>query len=423
MQIVKLANGVEGCFIKSDKFKTSSISINMFIPADEKEVSAYSLLSLLLTSATGDYPDYTSLNRVLSELYSASLIGDISKFGDMRMIKFAITSIDDKFTLFGEKISEKTAQLLISAVFNPPFETKAFQKEFENSKRVLIEQINSEINDKRAYALSKTESIMYDGEPAGVSRYGTVETVNKLTVDDLKKAHKYLVENAFIRVNVVSQSEPDSVFDKIGSYFNSLNRNVEKENLSLCHKTKGELKRVSENMDVTQAKLCMGFSVDTGDTRFDTAKTAVFVDIFGGGAYSKLFTVVREKLSLCYYCAARFNSRKGAFIVDSGILEEMYDKAYNGILGQLDEIKKGNFDEDLVNSSKMSLTDSLLSVNDKMATLDNWYALNCFNEGETIEDYISLINRVTKKDIVKVANSVKLDTVYFLGKKGDYEND
>lgn len=416
MNIVKLADGVEGCFIRSDKFKTSSISINMFIPADEKEVSAYSLLSLILTAITADYPDYTSLNRVLNELYSSALIGDVYKFGDMRMVKFTISSIDDKFTLFGEKISEKAVELLLSAVLNPPFDTEAFKNELKNSKRVLIDQINSEINDKRSYAVSKTESIMYDAEPAGFARYGTVEAVEALSVEDLKKAHRDLINNSFIRVNVVSQSEPNSVFDKISDYFGLLNRNVKKENLSVYHKTVGELKKTTEKMDVTQAKLCMGFSLDVGNTRFDVAKAAVFVDIFGGGPYSKLFTVVREKLSLCYYCTARFNSRKGTFIVDSGILEEMYEKAYNGILEQLESIKKGDFDEELLNSSKLAITDSLVSVNDKMASLDNWYALNAFNENETLETYAELINKVTISDVIAVADSVKLDTVYFLGK-------
>lgn len=421
MNIVKLANGVEGCFIKSDKFKTSSISINMFIPADEKEVSAYSLLSLILTSITADYPDYTSLNRVLNELYSASLTGDIYKFGDMRMVKFTITSIDDKFTLFGEKVSEKAVELLVSAVLNPPFDTDSFENELKNSKRVLIDQINSEINDKRSYSISKTESIMYNGEPAGFSRYGTVKTVESLSVDDLKKAHQHLINNSFIRVNVVSQSEPESVFDKISGYFTPLNRNVKKENLSVYHKTVGELKKTTEKMEVTQAKLCLGFSLDVGNTRFDKVKASVFVDIFGGGPYSKLFTVVREKLSLCYYCAARFNSRKGTFIVDSGILEEMYEKAYNGILEQLENIKKGDFDEELLNSSKLAITDSLVGVNDKLPTLDNWYALNTFNEEETLETYAELVNKVTKSDIVAVANTVKLDTVYFL-RKGEENN-
>ncbi|MBQ4156097.1 MAG: hypothetical protein IJD90_04760, partial [Clostridia bacterium] len=99
MSIVKLANGVEGKYLKTNKFKTSRISVNMFVKADEKEIAAYSLLQMMLLNSTVDYPNYTLLNKALNELYGASFNGDIIKFGDMRLIKFSITYLDDKFAL------------------------------------------------------------------------------------------------------------------------------------------------------------------------------------------------------------------------------------------------------------------------------------------------------------------------------------
>lgn len=426
MQLKQLSSGVEGLYIKTDKFKTSRISINMFIKADELDASAYSLLSMLLTSATVDYPDYTSLNAALSELYSASLLTDITKFGDMRIIKFVITFLDDKFALNGEKISEKATDLILSAIFKPPLVNGKFkQTDFDNNKRILIEQIKSDINDKRIYALNKTENIMYGDEPAGVSRYGRAEVAEKLTNEQVVNAHKKLLKNAFVRVNVISDSNADTVFEKVAEEFNSIDRNVEKKNSTVTHIFDGETKRVVEKMDVTQGKLCLGFTLDKGKERVNDIKSMVFVDMFGGGPYSKLFMNVREKQSLCYYCAARFDSRKSTFTVDSGVLEENKEKAYYGILEQLDEMKKGNFsDEDLL-ASKMALCDAVLKVDDQSSQLDNWYLNRTFlDESESIEKNIQMINSVAKEDVVKIANSVNLDTVYFLGSlKGENNDD
>ena len=134
MLVQNLSNGVEGCFFKTSKFKTSRISINMFVKADEKDISAYSLLQSLLVSATVKYPNYTSLNAALNELYGASLFADVIKFGDMRNIKFTITFLDDKFALNGEKISEESADLLLSAIFNPPLVDGKFKTEDLKSK-------------------------------------------------------------------------------------------------------------------------------------------------------------------------------------------------------------------------------------------------------------------------------------------------
>ncbi len=424
MIISEIANGVEGCYIKSNKFKTSSISVNMFIPANEKAVSAYSLLYLILTDSTKDYPDYTSLNKALKNLYNASLFGGIQKFGDMRLVKFGISVLDDNFTLFGETISSKAADLLLGVIFNPLIENGKFNNRvFENNKRILIDQINAQINEKRGYAISNTEKAMFEGEPASIQNYGTVKTVESLTNEDIVAAHKYLLQNAFVRINVISQNKSEKVFDRFKEYFLPLSRNVEKKNFTCFHKTKGEVKHLEEKMNVTQGKLCLGFSLDIGETRQDAANAAVFVDVFGGGPYSKLFTNVREKQSLCYYCAARLNSKKGTFIVDSGILEENKQKAYDGILEQLEQIKSGNITEDEVNSSKIAIADTLGAYNDQTATLDSWYVLSTFNDGETIEDYTKLIKNVSVSDVIKIANSVKLDTVYFLGKAKEENND
>ena len=416
MQIKTIANGVEACFINTDKFKTSRISINMFIDADEKDVSAYALLQMILTTSTNKYPDYTSLNKALNELYGASLYSDIIKFGDMRVVKFVIAFLDDKFAFDNSNVSKKAVDLLLSAVFNPAlYDGKFKESVFLNNKRLLIENISGEINDKRRYAIVNTEKLMYNNEPAGISRYGDIKTAESLTNDDLISAHKKLLENAFVRVNVISQSNPDGIFESIAKSFEKLNRNVEKCNTTVFHKSNGKINEQNEQLDVTQGKLCLGFTLQCDGSREDVAKSAVFVDMYGGGPYSKLFTNVREKQSLCYYCAARFDSRKSTFIVDSGVLEENKDKAYNGILEQLEEIKKGNFTEQDLLASKMSMIDALASVSDLSANLDNWYSMLSFEAEETTETYSEKINAVTIQDIIDKANSVTLDTVYFLG--------
>lgn len=416
MQITNISNGVEGYYIETSKFKTSRISINMFVKADEKDISAYSLLQMLLVSATTEYPDYTSLNAALNELYGAALYSDVVKFGDMRIIKFVIAFLDDKFTMNKEVVSEKATELLLSAIFNPPlYDGKFKASDFNNNKRLLVEQIRGEINDKRRYAIVNTEKLMYENEPAGIERYGSAEVVESLSNEEIVKAHKKLLKEAFVRVNVVSQSNPQKVFDKIGKSFEALNRNVEKLNVSKFYVNSGKVKTAEEHLDVTQGKLCIGFTLDSDGTRDDAAKSAVFVDMFGGGPYSKLFTNVREKQSLCYYCAARFDSKKSTFLVDSGVLEENREKAYNGILAQLDDMKKGLFTEDELNASKMALCDAVATVGDLAANLDNWYMMMTFNENETTESYINRIKDVNREDVISKANSTSIDSVYFLG--------
>ena len=420
IQIESLANGVEGCHIQTAQFKTSRISINLFLPIQETDVCANALLAGLLTRASADYPDFTHLNQRLNELYGATLFGDVMKFGDMQIVKFVINVLDDCYTLGGEKISQDAAELLLSMIFTPPLQNGLFsEQDFESEKRLLIEQINGEINDKRRYAITKTESALYQGEPSGISRYGDIKDAENLTNTQAVAAWKAMLQNAFVRVNIVSSTAPDAVYQKIKEYFAPLNRNVQKIDVTKKHAGRQDVLKLEEHMNVTQAKLCMAFAVSGMDDAKDKDAVRVMTDMFGGGPYSKLFANVREKQSLCYYCAARPNFQKATILVDSGILEENRQKAIDGILQQLKEMQNGNFSEDDLAASKMALTDSARTVCDSPADLDTWYALRIFENDPGIETFIGRINGVSKEDVQRAANAVTLDTVYFLGTNGN----
>lgn len=90
------------------------------------------------------------------------------------------------------------------------------------------------------------------------------------------------------------------------------------------------------------------------------------------------------------------------------------DKALDEILRQLDEIKSGNFDEEL-QSSKMALCDSLDGLSDTPELLEYWY-LSQISEEKLItsQEKAEKIKAVTKEDVIKCAELLTLDTVYRL---------
>ncbi len=146
-----------------------------------------------------------------------------------------------------------------------------------------------------------------------------------------------------------------------------------------------------------------------------------FADVFGGGPYSRLFTKVREEMSLCYYCSARYNRQKSFIIVQCGCEEENMEKAVSQILRQLDEIKNGNFDYEF-KSSKISLTDAINSVYDAPESLENWYLSQITDdEFKAPGESAARNNAVTKEQIIECADLVTLDTIYRLVSTGEDE--
>ena len=66
-KITKLSNGVEGVFIKNDRFNTTLISFNFYMPLKRETAAEYALLPFVLTTCSEKYPDFSRLNYKLSK--------------------------------------------------------------------------------------------------------------------------------------------------------------------------------------------------------------------------------------------------------------------------------------------------------------------------------------------------------------------
>ena len=159
----------------------------------------------------------------------------------------------------------------------------------------------------------------------------------------------------------------------------------------------------------------MGFSTKMYGNDDKSLPLMIMCDIFGGGPYSRLFSNVREKMSLCYYCSASAVRQKGLITVESGVETENCEKAEKEILNQLEIFKKGEFSDFEFESSIKSITDSLNSYNDSQLNLDSWYTLKINNsELYSPMDIAEKVSYIKRDDVIKAANGVKLHTVYKL---------
>ena len=416
-KIYSLSDGAEGLFIKNERFNTTSVSFNFYLPLSADTAAEYALLPFLLTTCGAEYPDFSVLNFKLSRLYGARLDASAEKLGDCQLLRIRISVINDKYTFENESLLSRATDMLLSLIFGPKAENGAFcEEDLTREKRKAIEHIKGEISEKRIYAKNRLIEEMYKGEPYGVPKCGTAEDVEKITGESLYKAWENMLKKAFIRVQVIGASLPSRFFETISEKLCGIDRGE----ITDCKSNKPTLaaekpKEITERMAVKQGKLVMGFSSDMQGDDDTSLPLMVMTDIFGGGPYSKLFSNVREKMSLCYYCSASSVRGKGLITVDSGVEAENADKAKEEILNQLDSVKKGEFTDFEYEASLKSLRDSLNSYNDSQVTLDTWYALKAGNKTlYSPEEIGEKIAEITREDIVNAAKGVKLHTVYRL---------
>ena len=407
--------GFRVCSYHTDRFKTGILSANLVVPL-AGNVAEKSLLPSLLCASCQEYPDLLSLNRKLAELYGAELTPSASKHGENLVLRITMTMIGDRFSLDGESISVECAKLLCKALFEPNVANGAFRPdEVEREKRIRLDRIEALKSSKRAYAQKKMLELMCADEAYSLSILGEEDDIRALTPEQLYAAWQDLLKTAFVQLQVVGDLEVEPITALFREYFDKVeDRNVVRGKTVVIPSAE-TVKRGVEEQDIAQSKLVMGFRCGMHEPFENYAAMRTFADLFGGGTYSRLFLNVREKQSLCYYCAARLTAAKGILTVQSGVETENAEKAETEILRQLDEMKAGGVTAEDLAKSQRSMEDFFLSVFDTPEELDGWlFSQVADDDFQTPEDLVADMKQVTVEQVVEMANNMTLDTVFLL---------
>ena len=171
---------------------------------------------------------------------------------------------------------------------------------------------------------------------------------------------------------------------------------------------------VTESMEVTQGKLILGLNVclDKEDLRYDTL---IYNSILGGSANSKMFQNVREKAHLAYVASSSYLRYKNNIFVNCGIEIGNYEKALELIKRQIEDMKKGEFTEDDIENAKKGIIAAIKSIEDEQDTELMYYFGQELSQSEySIEEYRDKMQRVSKEDVMHIAQNVAIHTIYFL---------
>ena len=410
---IQLADGVYLTYLPARKFKTSLLSAQFVTPLRQETASALALLPAVLRRGTVRYPDLGALSAQLDRLYGASVEYTIRKKGENQCVGFVASFIDDSFAPGGEKLLEPAAELVGELICDPVTERGRFVSAyFKSEKTNLIDAIRSQINDKRDYAAARLLREMCAGEPYGVSRLGDEKSAEKLQMKKLYAQYGELISTARLELIYIGSAGLERVRQALASAFATLPRDGIREiTPGLPHPARGEVRTVTEEMDVTQGKLGMGFSCGSDDYAAMLLGNA----IFGGSSNSKLFLNVREKLSLCYYASSLYHRQKRLITVSSGIEFADYQKAYDEILRQLEAVQKGDLEDWELDGARSTLLNAYASMGDSQGKLENFYLGQAATDrAESPEDMAGALRDVTAERVFRAMETVKLETVYFL---------
>ncbi len=124
---------------------------------------------------------------------------------------------------------------------------------------------------------------------------------------------------------------------------------------------------------------------------------------------------VREKNSLCYSIYSNLIAFDGAMGITTGIEKKDIDQVLMLIQEQIETLKNGTFDEELLTVTKTMIINSLKAGDDVMNTMATLrYQNDLLNREYTSKDIIECIQKVTRADVIEMAQRLEQKTTYIV---------
>lgn len=415
IKTIELKQGIKFHKIETNKFKTNLFAIFLSLPLARETVTKNALLAAILRRGTAKAHTQEEISKNLEEMYGASFDCGIEKTGDSHTIKFYLESINDEFLPEKEDLLKKSLDILLDIAFNPLIENGKFKEEYvEQEKENLKQIIEGKIDNKGAYALERCIEEMYKNKAYGLYKYGYIEDLNKITPEDLYNYYKQVINECKIDI-FASGILPQNTEELVKENENIIK--LQERNIQIKDEEKQIPEKenvIEESMDITQGKLVIGLDV-TSNIENLSYITMCYNTILGGGANSKMFQNVREKASLAYTVGSNFLKRKQNIMIRAGIEIENYEKALEIIKEQLKDMQEGNFTNEDIENAKNLIIATIENIPEEQDTQISYYlGQELAGTNISVEEYKQKIQNVTKEQIVEVAKSVKMNTVYFL---------
>ena len=424
----EIINGVWLTHIRSDKFKTACLSITLLTQLQRESAAMNALLPLVLRRGTARYTDMEAISRRLDELYGAAIEPVVRRIGEIQCLGFFASVPEEDYLPAGADTLRGTCELMGQMLLAPNTRGGLLLPDYVDSERdKLIEMIRARLNDKLSYSVSRCIEEMCCCENFAVSRFGDEESAAAIRYQKLTKQYRNLIQTSPIEIFYCGRAEEKRVESLLRDALSTLPRGeIDYDigtdvRLNALEETPREY---TEQMNVTQAKLVIGWRLGKAMDDPNPAALRLFASLFGGSTASKLFVNVREKLSLCYFASAVADVHKGVLLAYAGTEADNVGRAKEEIFAQLASIANGEITDEELSAARADVKSTLKSALDVQGALEGFYLSAALDGADySPEELSALVDDVTKEELVEIARGCECDMIYTLTGDGSEEDD
>jgi len=310
---------------------------------------------------------------------------------------------------------EKAVDIISDITFNSVFPEKEIAKE----KDVIIEEINSYLDNPAELIFDDFEEMVFSGQPLGRNILGTPGSVKSFTRESLNNfvsGNYNTHETVFCSVGNIPDEKVLRLFNK---YFGHVPVKKKKN-----RSTKASLYKPSsliKKKDTNQNHCIIG---NIAYNLKDKRRLGMFLlnNILGGqGLNSRLNLSLRERNGLAYNVESSYNPYldAGIFSIYFGTDSQNLDKSISIALAELNNLRRSKLGTIQLSRSKNQIKGYLARgyENHESLMLSLGKSLLVFNKIDTLEEICRKIDNLTSSGLLDIANEVfepeKLSTLIY----------
>ena len=417
---MKLAEGVDLHFIKTEQFKTNHLTFRFSGQRQVKNLARRALVAQMLATASENYPTTKHLREHLATLYGAHLSTNIITKGNIHIIDIDISFVSNRYAFGKKDILIDILHLLNELLFHPLIFLEKYQtKTFDLEKANLIRYVEADKQDQFYISNLGLQELYYDDEALKHPKYGNEELIARENAFTAYQEFQKMLREDKIDIFLLGDFDDYQAARQLIS-FSFSDRPI---NLQAFYKQDftnvvREQVLVKEN---NQSILQLGYHIPIYYGEENYYAMLIAEGILGGFSHSKLFTEIREKDNLAYTIDSRYDAFTGFLRIYAGIDRENRAQIFKAITKQINELKMGRFSTQIIKQTKgMIISHAKMSLDSPKMIIEQTYnRLLLGHKGANLDDFIGHINNVTKRDIIAAIGLVKLQAVYFL--EGEYD--
>ena len=396
--------------IKTKKFKNIHVSINFRRLIDKNERTLAAVLQGVLINSSKKYKKGKDIEIATEDLYGSYISINSTKSGKCNILSANTTFLHNKYTEKGQ--FQNAVDLLYELILRPNVTNKKFDKKtFDLARNNVRESIESRKDYPGSYSVSRLLEEINKDNP--VSFKSNLADLKKINVSNLYEYYLDIINNDIIDIFVIGDVNNEMI-EYVKKKFNFKPRDYKKLDHFVIEKNICKKLITKEALPVNQSIICLGYVFDDL-TPFEARYVMSILNyILGGSSDSLLFKNVREKESLCYSISSSYSLLTGGLLISTGIDKANFKKTKDLILKQVKDLQAGNFRLSEIKKGKTCYENSCISMLDKIGGIENLYRSILYINSDNIDDKIKKINKVTKKDVVTLANKMHLSKIFFL---------